>query len=132
MDIYFKEKGITLVSLVVTIVLLMILSGVFIGISSNNNTALNLAQDKKTETEQLLIVEDIKNQLSEDPPKTYDELINFLKNYGIVSNADDQENAILTTNRGGYQVKVSEIWNVDATSPFENVTNETEDNTVTY
>ena len=69
MDIYFKEKGITLVSLVVTIVLLMILSGVFIGISSNNNTALNLAQDKKTETEQLLIVEDIKNQLSEDPPK---------------------------------------------------------------
>lgn len=116
MNRIYKENGITLTSLVITVVILMIFSGVFIGINEKENGALNIARDKRSETEQLSIEEDIKNKLSENPPQTYEQLIGFLKNYGQIKNEEDIENAVLQTSKGGYEIKVSNIWNIDATN----------------
>lgn len=110
----YKENGITLTSLVITVVVLMIFSVVFIGINEKDNDALNLARDKKAETEQLSIEEEIKNQLSENPPQNYEQLIGILKNFGQVRDEENIEKAVLQTTKGGYEIKVSNIWNMDA------------------
>lgn len=127
----YKENGITLTSLTISVVVLIIFSAVFIGINEKDNGALNVARDKKAETEQLSIQEDIKNRLSENPPKTYEDLINFVKNYGQVQNEDDNENAVLITSKGGYEIKVSDIWNVNATNAGLNVGNYVDYNVAT-
>ena len=67
----FKEKGITLVSLVVTVVVLMILAGVIISNNMGENGVLNIVNDKKEETEKMTIEETIKTELAEDPPESY-------------------------------------------------------------
>lgn len=108
-----NEKGITLVALVVTVVVLMILSGIIITTSSDNNGVLNIAKDKKEETERMSLEESIKIELEEDKPKTYEELIGFLKNYGEIKNEDLPDEAVLITSKGNYEFKVKDIWNVD-------------------
>lgn len=108
-----KERGITLVALVVTVVVLMILAGVIITTNSDNNGVLNIAKDKKEETERMSLEESIKIELEEDKPKTYEELIGFLKNYGEIKNEDLPDEAVLITSKGNYEFKVKDIWNVD-------------------
>ena len=95
-----NEKGITLVALVVTVVVLMILSGIIITTSSDNNGVLNIAKDKKEETERMSLEESIKIELEEDNPQSYEELIEFLKNYGKIINEDSPEEATLITTKG--------------------------------
>ena len=48
---YSKEKGITLIALVITIIVLLILAGVSISILTGNNGILSQAQNAKKETE---------------------------------------------------------------------------------
>ena len=113
MKINIKEKGITLVSLVITVVILMILAGVIITTSIENNGVLNIANDKKEETERMTIEESIKIELAEDPPENYSDLIDFLKDYGEIQNEDAPDEAILITTMGNYEFYVKDIWNVD-------------------
>lgn len=108
-----SEKGITLVSLVVTVVVLMILSGVIIVSNKENNGVLNIANDKKEETERMTIEETIKTELAEDPPENYSKLIEFLKDYGEIQNEDTPDEAKLITTKGNYEFYVKDIWNVD-------------------
>lgn len=109
----FKEKGITLVSLVVTVVVLMILAGVIISNNMGENGVLNIVNDKKEETEKMTIEETIKTELAEDPPESYSALIEFLKNYGQIQNENSPEEAKLITTNGNYEIYVKNIWNVD-------------------
>lgn len=108
-----KERGITLVSLVVTVVVLMFLAGIIITTSSENNGVLNIANNKKEETEKMTIEESIKIELQEDPPKTYTELIEFLKSYGEIQNEEVPDEAILVTDNGNYKIYIKDIWNMD-------------------
>ena len=108
-----NEKGITLVALVVTVVVLMILSGIIITTSSDNNGVLNIAKDKKEETERMSLEESIKIELEEDNPQSYEELIEFLKNYGKIINEDSPEEATLITTKGNYEFLIKNIWNVN-------------------
>ena len=108
-----SEKGITLVSLVVTVVVLMILSGVIIVSNKENNGVLNIANDKKEETERMTIEETIKTELAEDTPENYSKLIEFLKDYGEIQNEDTPDEAKLITTKGNYEFYVKDIWNVD-------------------
>lgn len=107
------EKGITLVALVVTVVVLMILSGIIITTSSDNNGVLNIAKDKKEETERMSLEESIKIELEEDNPQSYEELIEFLRNYGEIINEDSPEEAILITTKGNYEFLIKNIWNIN-------------------
>ena len=45
-----KNKGITLIALIITIIVLLILAGITIGMLTNNNGVLNQANSARTET----------------------------------------------------------------------------------
>ena len=92
-----SEYGITLLSLVVTVVVLILLTGVIININDTNEGVLDIANQKKEETEILLIKEEIKTFLAENQPDSYESLIETLKNYGTIQNESDPENATLIT-----------------------------------
>lgn len=108
-----NEKGITLVSLVITVIVLSILAGVLISADSRNDDVINIANQKKDETQQMMIEENIKIQLAENPPQNYSDLISYLKNYGEIKNEDDPDEATLITNQGNYEIKVKNIWNTN-------------------
>ena len=111
-----SESGITLVALAIIVVVLMILAGLLININDQNEGLLNIANQKKEETEILSIKEEIKTFLSENPPQDYQALITTLKNYGTVQNELDPENALLITNKGNYEIYIKDLWNVEATN----------------
>ena len=108
-----KENGITLVSLAITIVLMLILAGFMLSADSMNGDALNLANDKKAEAEVLVIKEEIKTELTENPPTNYEELMTIIKTYGIVLNEENYEMAKLVTTNGNYSIYVKDIWNLE-------------------
>lgn len=108
-----KENGITLVSLVITVVVLFFLAGIIITTNTQDNGVLNIANDKKEETEKMTIEESIKLELAEDPPKSYSDLIDFLRDYGEIENEDIPDEAKLITTNGQYESYVKDIWNID-------------------
>lgn len=109
-----SEYGITLVSLVITVVVMVLLAGVIINLNDSNEGVLDIANQKKEETEILSIKEEIKTFLAENPPDNYESLIETLKNYGTIQDENDPENATLITNNGNYLIPVKDIWNVNA------------------
>ena len=109
-----REDGITLVALVITIVVLLLLTGVIIDINDANIGILNITNQKKQETEILSIKEEIKTFLAENPPDSYESLIATLGNYGSIENGADPENATLKTNKGSYYIPVKDIWNLNS------------------
>ena len=119
-----REKGITLVSLVVTVVVLMFLAGVIIVTNNENNGVLNIANSKKEETERMTIEETIKTELTEDPPDSYAQLIEYLRSYGEIQNEEVPDEAMLITTNGNYRIYVKDIWNVDKQEINTNEANE--------
>lgn len=119
-----REKGITLVSLVVTVVMLMFLAGVIIVTNNENNGVLNIANSKKEETERMTIEETIKTELTEDPPDSYAQLIEYLRSYGEIQNEEVPDEAMLITTNENYRIYVKDIWNVDKQEIITNEANE--------
>lgn len=119
-----REKGITLVSLVVTVVVLMFLAGVIIVTNNENNGVLNIANSKKEETERMTIEETIKTELTEDPPDSYAQLIEYLRSYGEIQNEEVPDEAMLITTNGNHRIYVKDIWNVDKQEINTNEANE--------
>ncbi len=119
-----REKGITLVSLVVTVVVLMFLAGVIIVTNNENNGVLNIANSKKEETERMTIEETIKTELTEDPPDSYAQLIEYLRSYGEIQNEEVPDEAMLITTNENYRIYVKDIWNVDKQEIITNEANE--------
>lgn len=113
MEVNIKERGITLISLAVTVVVLMFLAGIIITANKDNNGILDIANNKKEETERMTIEEGIKIELQEDPPESYADLIEFLKGYGTILNDDVPDEATLVTTKGEYKILVKDIWNTD-------------------
>ena len=113
MEVNIKEKGITLISLAVSVVILMFLAGIIIASNKDNNGILDIANNKKEETERMTIEESIKIELEEDPPESYADLIEFLRGYGIILNEDVPDEATLITTKGEYKILVKDIWNID-------------------
>ena len=68
-----KEKGITLVALVVTIVVLLILAGVSISLVLDNNGIINRSKDSKTQYQNAANYE--KQVLEVDANKLIDNLL---------------------------------------------------------
>ena len=111
-----STKGITLVALVVTIIILLILAGVTIATLTGNNGLLNKAQDAKIATEIADIKEQIQTEIlgkqAENQGDISDSnLETILLKYGTLSNEEKLIDKTLTTTKGNHEIKVSDIFN---------------------
>lgn len=111
-----STKGITLVALVVTIIILLILAGVTIATLTGNNGLLNKAKDAKIATEIADIKEQIQTEIlgkqAENQGNISDSsLETILLKYGTLSNEEKLIDKTLTTTKGNHEIKVSDIFN---------------------
>ena len=108
------EKGITLLSLAITISVMIILAGVIMSVeSSDSNNLLELAEAQKQQVEKTALEEEIKTYLAENPPNNYTELIGKLTRYGKIENRENAQSAVLITDKGNYSIYVKDIWNIN-------------------
>lgn len=108
-----NEKGITLLSLAITIAVMIILAGVILSVETDNNNLIESAETYKSQVERMAIEEEIKTYLAEEPPSNYTELIAKLTRYGTIKDKDNPQSAILITSNGNYSIYVKDIWNVN-------------------
>ena len=121
-----SSKGITLIALVVTIIVLLILAGISISMLSGDNSILQRATDAKEKTERASVVEQARTDVlgyqtenrGGDLEKTQlkSVLDTYFKDVPTVENLPEGEDLLnleLTTldKYGTHQIKVSEIYN---------------------
>ncbi|MCI8443764.1 MAG: hypothetical protein HFJ37_01065 [Clostridia bacterium] len=109
------KKGVTLITLVITIIVLLLLAGVTMATLAGENGILNQSSKAKTETEIASIKEEIQVEILKEQKKNRgdiveDRLKKILENYGILSNERKLLDRTLTTTKGNYQIKVSDIF----------------------
>lgn len=112
-----STKGITLISLVVTIIVLLILAGVTIATLMGDNGLIKRAQDAKIATEIASIKEEIQTDIlgkqAENQGNISDDTLKeILEKYGTLSKEGEKlTDKTLTTTKGNYDIKVSDIFN---------------------
>ena len=113
--IFTTQRGITLIALVITIIILLILAAVTIAALSGDNGILKNAASAKQETEKAEIIEqirlDIYGEMSDNQGKapTEADIERIADNYGDISGSTFADK-ILTTEKGSYEIKLSDIW----------------------
>ena len=118
-----KNKGITLIALVITIIVLLILAGVSIAMLTGENGILSQAQNASRETGEASVIEqaklDILAKQTEESGRTIykEELKEILDKYFETVTDDYTLDTELQTKEeyGDYQIKVSEIYNGELT-----------------
>ena len=110
------NKGITLIALVITIVVLLILAGVTISAVSGDNGILTRAADSKEKTEIADIKEELQRkileeQITNDGDLTETALETILTSKGTLSDETDILDRKLKTTKGNYEIPVRDIWN---------------------
>lgn len=116
-----KEKGITLIALVITIIVLLILAGVSIAMLTGDNGIITQAKNAKEETEKASIIEqaqiDILGiQAGNNTAITQGQLKGVLDKYfeNVPDDIDTDDTLITKEEYGGkYQIAVSDIYNGD-------------------
>ena len=124
MEKNFKQrKGITLIALVITIIVLLILAGVSIAMITGENGILKRAAEAKEKSERLEIIETAQidiagKQIENDGGLSEEELVEILTSVeyntkGTLSDNGEESvlDKILTSSDGQYQIPVSEIYN---------------------
>ena len=120
-----KNKGITLIALVITIIVMLILEAISISMLTGDNSILKRATDSKKNTEESQIIEeakiDILAKITDNEGKAISkkQLKDVLKNYfneeevGKLVIPDDLSSANdeLTTKDEKYKIKLSDIYN---------------------
>lgn len=107
-----KQKGITLISLVVTIGVLIVLAGVTLGSIKGDNGIITKTKSVKKQAEIENIKEKIQNEIIEQEGKssngklTESQIDNILSKYGTVNGTGD--NKTVTTS-DGYVIKITEL-----------------------
>ena len=110
------SKGITLIALVITIIVLLILAGVTLGALTGDNGILTRAADSKEKTEIADIKEELQRkileeQITNDGDLTKTALETILKSKGTLSDETDILDRKLKTTKGNYEIPVRDIWN---------------------
>ena len=113
-----RKKGITLIALVITIIVLLILAGVSIAMLTGDNGILTQAQNASRETDKAGIIEDLKLKILEKQmdgePIYKDDIKTILNDSGYFTEipADITLDTELTTTQenGNHTIKVSEIY----------------------
>ena len=107
----FKNNGITLIALVVTIVVLLILAGISIGALTGDNGIINHAKDAKRDTEYAQWEEQIDVAIIDAESKhrnpTMNDVIEELKNKEIINDEGqvDKKTGAITTNEPSYVIE---------------------------
>ena len=106
-----RQKGITLIALVVTIIVLIILAGVSINMIVGDNGIITQAQTAKEENGRAEIIEKIQLEIADKQAENLgtineDEFYEILGKYGTVS-ADE---TTLTTIEGNYKIAIADIY----------------------
>ena len=130
-----RERGITTIGLVVTIIVMLILAGVTISLMQGNSGIISKADESKSQTERKEVIEKAKMTVSEKVVNnggnelTRSELKEILEQYFINVPEDYTLETILKTKEenGKYEIKVSEIYDREFLGDDE----ETPDNPVT-
>ena len=129
-----KEKGITLIALMVTIIVIIILAGITISAIKGNSGIISKADESKSQTERTEVIEKAKMTISNEivgnggNELTRSELKEILEKYFIEVPEDYKMDTELTTKSeyGNYKIKVSEIYDRDIIIASEE---ESDDNT---
>ena len=128
-----RTKGITLIALVITIIVLLILAGVSIAMLTGENGLLNQAQTAKTNTEKLSVEEAVDIAMAEYYTRkktgediTLGEFLNEKVESEEFDNVTDNGDGTFTVEKDGYEVIVNEIGRqgeATVTGPRPTVTN---------
>ena len=111
-----KERGITLISLVITIIVLIILAGVSMNLVFGNLGIVTKAKEAKTATEIASIKEKIQTEIISKQAENYgnisdDTLTKILKKYGTINyDTDGKTIKSITTTKGNYEIAMADIW----------------------
>lgn len=114
----YSQKGITLIALVITIIVLLILAGISIAMLTGENGILTQAQKAKEETEKASVIEQAKTDILEIQIEgniilTKTQLKDVLSKYFEPMPEEVSIDDILTTKEdygGKYEIAVSEIY----------------------
>ena len=118
-----RERGITLIALVINIIVLLILAGVSISMLTGNNGIITQAQNAREETKIANVIEQAKTdilgiQAGNDGEIDKDQFVKILGNYFVEvpkssELPDDLTTLTLTTKEeyGNYPINISEIYN---------------------
>ena len=129
-----RERGITTIGLVVTIIVMLILAGVTISLIKGNSGMISKADESKSQTERKEVIEKAKMTVSEKVVNnggnelTRSELKEILEQYFINVPEDYTLETILKTKEedGKYEIKVSEIYDRDIMTENEETDGSTE------
>ena len=129
-----RERGITTIGLVVTIIVMLILAGVTISLMKGNSGIISKADESKSQTERKEVIEKAKMTISEKVVNnggnelTRSELKEILEQYFINVPDDYTLETILKTKEenGKYEIKVSEIYDRDIMTENEETDGSTE------
>ena len=129
-----RERGITTIGLVVTIIVMLILAGVTISLMQGNSGIISKADESKSQTERKEVIEKAKMTVSEKVVNnggnelTRSELKEILEQYFINVPEDYTLETILKTKEenGKYEIKVSEVYDRDIMTENEETDGSTE------
>ena len=106
-----KEKGITLIALVITIIVLLILAGVAIATLTGDNGVLTKAVSSKEETDIAETKEQIKleimGSLNDEGKYTNDDVVKAVKK---ITGKQIEENVVSVQTSKGNDVDLSDLW----------------------
>lgn len=108
---FLKEKGITLIALIVTIIVLLILAGISIGTISGKNGIIDKAQTAKDDTQRSQWEEQIDVAIidaeSKNRKPSMNDVIEELKNKNIINDASqvNEQTGTITTNKPVYDIE---------------------------
>ena len=111
-----NRKGITLIALIITIIVLLILAGVSINVLTGDNGVLSQASKSKGETDKQSIIEDIQMDIASKQAEMLENISvgqfsKILLDYGnIETNTDSILDGKLITNNGNYEISIHEIY----------------------
>ena len=113
-----SNKGITLIALVITIIILLILAGISIAMLTGENGILTRTNEAKEKTQKENIIEEARIKIVEKQTENFgtlteQELTEILTlTYGTLSgNGETILDKNLTTKEGNYEIPVKEIYN---------------------
>ena len=111
-----NQKGITLIALIVTIIVLIILAGISVSLLLGENGLIQRAKDAAGEQERAELIEGMKlaisnKQILRKGELTQEDIEAVLGEYGTVANGN------VTTTKGGHVIAITEVYNGEIVTP---------------
>ena len=123
-----EEKGITLISLVVTVIILIILAGVSINLLLGQYGIVTRAQEAKKQTQVASITENIKlklldRQIEEVNTLTQTQIEEVLLKYGTINKNEDGSIKSITTKEGNYEIAFEDLYEGEVLETYNKAKN---------